>query len=120
MTCVPLVLDPGSPPVATVVRAPASVTLDVLTLLRTIDQIGGLKPTSTGALRVADVRRLARALGWPAAEPAIAGVPFLSAIPSLIMLLWSADVLTTVNGSFVGSPVASAFVQQPYSGGQDS
>jgi Helicase conserved C-terminal domain len=113
MTCVPLALDPCPPPAAIVVRAPASVTLDVLTLLRTIDQIGGLKPTSTGALRVADVRRLARALGWPAAEPAIAGVPFLSAIPSLIMILWSADVIACPSGVYGVSPHATAFFQQP-------
>ncbi len=85
MTYVPLTLDPCASPPSTVARAPASVTLDVLTILRTIEQIGGLKPTSTGALRVADVRRLTRALGWPETGPVIAGTPFPHAIPTLVI-----------------------------------
>jgi hypothetical protein len=114
MTSVPLALDPCPPPASTVARAPAGVTLDVLTILRTIDQIGGLKLTNASALRVADVRRLARALGWPETGPTLAGVPFLHAIQTLLMILWSADVLATSNGTFVAGPAASAFVQQAY------
>jgi hypothetical protein len=114
ITVVPLPLDPVPPPPAPASRAPAGVTLDVLTSLRTIEHCGGFKPTSTGALRVADVRRLSRALGWPDAGPVIAGVPFANAVHTLIMILWSAGVLAWSNGTFVPSPEAAAFCQQSY------
>jgi hypothetical protein len=110
----PLDLDPCPLPPTTVARAPAGVTLDVLTFLRTIEQIGGLTPTTTGALRVADVRRLARALGWPETGPVIAGAPFPHAIPTLLMILWSADVLAMSNGAFVAGPAAGTFIQLPH------
>jgi hypothetical protein len=110
----PLDLDPCPLPPTTVARAPAGVTLDILTFLRTIEQIGGLTPTTTGTLRVADVRRLARAQGWPETGPVIAGVPFPHVIPTLLMILWSADVLATTNGTFVAGPAAGTFVQHSY------
>jgi hypothetical protein len=114
LTVVPLDIDPCPAPPSSVARAPANLTLDILTIVRTIEQSDGLKLTNAGALRVADLRRLSRALGWPETGPEIAGTPFPQAIPTLIMVLWSAGLLTTAAGVYVASPTVSAFVQQGY------
>jgi len=86
LTVVPLDIDPCLPPASTVARAPAAVTLDILTILRTIEQNGGLKLTNAGALRVADVRRLSRALGWPESGSDIARTSFPHAVATLVMV----------------------------------
>ena len=62
---VPLDVAPTKTPSVTSFRRPQVVALDIMTILNAVDRLGGLSLTQSGSVRVADARKLLRALGQP-------------------------------------------------------
>lgn len=58
-----LSVAPTKTPSVTSFRRPQVVTLDIISILHAIDRLGGLGLTQSGSVRVADARKLLRALG---------------------------------------------------------
>lgn len=74
--CKPLTLKPAPAPATTLVRPPQTVLLDILGMLQAIDAMGGLGMTKTDTVRVSDVRKLGKAMGWSGTDIEIGGLPF--------------------------------------------
>lgn len=103
---VPLAITPVPAPAVTVLRHPARVVLDILAVLQTVDRQGGLSLTQQGTVRVADQRRLTRALGWDD-QP-----PFSGALALLIHVLWIGGLLTRPRTALVVHPDADRLLRQ--------
>ncbi|MBR8831592.1 MAG: hypothetical protein N5P05_003078 [Chroococcopsis gigantea SAG 12.99] len=89
----PLNLTPVHESVTSTFRQPAVVSLELIGILQSIDNLGGLKMTRTGDLRVNDVKKLARLIKWGDSKNNFDGWEFPSPILALITVLYDADWL---------------------------
>jgi hypothetical protein len=60
----PLPFETAGPPPASAFRRAQSVVLDVISIVRTIEGIGGIGLTMAGPPKVTEVRKFARKMGW--------------------------------------------------------
>ncbi|MFQ5808000.1 MAG: helicase-associated domain-containing protein [Armatimonadota bacterium] len=79
----PLDLAPLDPPPTVLSRRPQSVALDLIAFLQAVDGLGGLSLTKAGAVRVADERKLKRAMLWDD-EIDLDGVTFPHPAPAFL------------------------------------
>lgn len=114
LTVSPFKLKPTAPPADTIHRRPQAVALDLIGLLQAIDTQGGIGLTQNGALRVNDVRRLSKTLGWGEDKTVIDGLPFPNLTLGLVHALRHARVLQDLGGLLTLTAPVSAFAAQPY------
>ncbi len=110
----PLTTKPTSPPAGTIHRRPQSVVLDLIGLLQAVDNQGGIGLTQTGAPRVNDMRRVAKAVGWTEDTTKIDGLPFPNLAAGLIHALWHGGVLKDDAGLLTLAAPVSAFAAHSY------
>jgi len=72
----PVRLKSLSPPPAPLERRPSAAALDVIGVLQAIDSLDGIGVTQKGTLRVTDVRKLNKALGWGKESTIVDGLVF--------------------------------------------
>jgi hypothetical protein len=116
--CAPLPLQAAPPPPQRVARRPQTVLLDVLGVLQAIDMAGGLGLTQSDTFRVADLRKLSKAMNWPSSLDAavtIDGFSFRAPAQAFAAALFSAGLLKEhdVNLLRLETPPAT-FAARPY------
>jgi hypothetical protein len=94
----PLVVSSSEPPASLRVRRASVVALDLLSLLQAITAQRGLQLTKAGAVRVGDLRKLARALGWGESAQRFDGLLFTQPVAALIEAFAAIGVVRVVNG----------------------
>lgn len=67
--CKPLQIEPVGPPQSSAYRRPPTVVFDIFHALRAVKDLGGLELKRTGEIRVSEVRKFVKAIGWKQAEP---------------------------------------------------
>ncbi len=60
----PQQMETAEPPSTSTIRRPQNVILDVLSMLRAIESIGGIGLTKAGDPKVNDIRKFGRKMGW--------------------------------------------------------
>lgn len=110
----PLQLPPSGPPAQTLLRRPPLVALDIGGLIQAIRTLGGIKLTKQGLPRSADIRKLARALGWGEANLDLGGAMLPDPAGGFAAALRAAGVLTLAEDGLVLTPAAEAFTQRGY------
>lgn len=114
LTPVPLAIAPAPEPQSSLYRRPATVVLEIIGVLQAIEKLGGLAMTKAGAVRVADIRKLAKALGWKVEAIEIDGQAFPNAVAALPIALFYAGLLDYDGDrlALTGSP--EQFARRPY------
>jgi Helicase conserved C-terminal domain len=107
-------LKPTSPPPASTYRRAQTVTLDLIGILQMIQDLGGLELTQAGTLRVNDVRRLIRRLGWRAEEFVVDGLPFPDPTTAFAGALRYSGLLTMRGSTLVLAEPIERFATRPY------
>ena len=64
LECKPLPVTATEAPAHTLSRRAQSIVLDMISILRTVNDIGGIGLTKAGAPRTNDLRKVARKMGW--------------------------------------------------------
>jgi hypothetical protein len=111
-----LPLNPTGTPESSTYRRPPTVILDIIGILRTIDQMGGLQLTRDGKVRVNEVRRLRRALRWPDRGLEVDGILFASPVEALVGALRCADLLSPSDGVLMLTESVDQIAVRPYTG----
>lgn len=90
----PSIAIPSTPaPAATSYRRPASVILDVLGVMRSIEDLGGIKLTKSGAPQVNSLRKLNKAQQWEEDGILMDGFWFPQPAIALLAILLHGDLL---------------------------
>ncbi|HEU5098400.1 MAG TPA: hypothetical protein VFU22_05245, partial [Roseiflexaceae bacterium] len=93
LTPVPPAIAPAPEPQTLLYRRPPTVVLDIIGVLQAVEKLGGLGMTKAGAVRVGDIRKLAKALGWKTEAIEIDGLPFPNPAAALPVVLFHAELL---------------------------
>lgn len=110
----PFEIEPMPPPQHTVYRRPPTVALDVIGLLQAISDLGGLRLTKAGELRVAAVNKLRKALKWDEKGIKIEGLFFPDPAMAWISALRHSDLLVPGNDSLTLGEPPEHFAARPY------
>ncbi len=90
---VPLDIQPVEVQAQTYQRAPNLVAMQTVGILQAIEVLHGLKPTKNGDIRVSDLRKLAKQLGWNDGALQDGNCIFRNALPALVQALQHIGVL---------------------------
>ena len=90
----PINFKPGPQPTSATYRTPPAVALDIIGMLRAIDNLDGLGLTQKDALRVNEVRKIQRELQWPEDALVVDGLAFRDALDGLLSALRYSPWLT--------------------------
>jgi hypothetical protein len=101
-------------PGATLVRRPQTVALDLISILQTIEKLGGIQLTKDGRPRANDVRSLAKAMGWKDDAWRVDGLAFPAPSLAWISILWRAGLLAQQDDVLLPREPTSAFAVRPY------
>ena len=110
----PFEIEPMPTPQHTVYRRPQTVALDVIGLLQTISDLGGLGLTKTGELRVATVNKLRKAMKWDEKGLEIEGLLFPDPAMAWIGALRHSDLLVPEDGFMALGESPEHFAARPY------
>jgi hypothetical protein len=110
----PFALRPIAPPDGTMYRRPQAVALDLIGLLQSVDNQGGIGLTQNGTPRVNDLRRIGKAMGWSEDTTLVDGLPFPNLTAGLIHGLRHAGVLKDQGGLLILAAPVSAFAARSY------
>jgi hypothetical protein len=114
LECAPLALRPAPPPPTTTYRRPPTVVMDIIGVLQAIESLGGLQVTKAGAIRAADTRKLAKALGWNADSIEIDGLPFPDPTGALPTVLFQASLIDQAGDRLALTASAEQFARRSY------
>ena len=110
----PFKIKPMPLPGATLVRRPQTVALDLISILQTIEKLGGIQLTKDGRPRTSDVRSLAKAMGWKDDAWRVDGLAFPAPSLAWISILWRARLLAQQGDVLLPREPTSAFAVRPY------
>jgi len=79
------------------IRRPAQVALDLIGVVEAIRAQGGLQLTKSNAVRVTDMRKLSKTLGWGEAEAHFDGLLFTRPVQGLVETLTNTGHLVAIN-----------------------
>lgn len=113
---IPFKIGPIPLPDTTIYRRPQSVALDLIGLLQAVENQGGIGLTQSGALRISDIRRLAKAVGWAEETTKIDGLAFPNLTMALVYALWHGGILKGDGGRLAFAVPVNAFAARPYAG----
>lgn len=100
----PLPVAVAPPPPSASARRAQAVVLDILGVLGAVRDIGGVNLTSAGRIRVNEIRRISKRLGWDAADEA-QDTHLPDATRAFVWALLGADLVAGSNGT-ASVPVA--------------
>jgi hypothetical protein len=110
----PLDLQPAAPPSASMFRRPQAVTLDIIGILQSIHDLGGLQLTQTGTVRVNDARKVARAMGWQGQGLQVDGLTLPDPIDALASVLLYAGLLSQQGPALVLQEATDRWATRSY------
>lgn len=111
----PVKLKPVAVPPAALSRRPSAVALDIIGVLQAMDNLGGLGLTQTGTLRVTDVRKMNKALGWDRDSTVVDGVVFPEPATAFAYALLHSGLSQVRNDAFLAlTTTPERFAQLPY------
>jgi hypothetical protein len=113
-TCQPLDVPLVPAPAATQVRRPQTVLLDVLGILQTVHEMGGLNLTRSNTVRVNDARKLGKAMNWKGKEAEIDGLPFHEPAQAFAHALSASGLLARKGNTLHLTSAPEAFAARPY------
>ena len=110
----PFKLKPVPLPAATLARRPQTVALDLIGILQTLDNLGGIQLTLDGRPRANELRKLVKAMGWKDETVNVDGFAFPNPSVAWIDSLQLAGLLVVQGGWLVLAEPISAFATRPY------
>ncbi|MEZ4734491.1 MAG: helicase-associated domain-containing protein [Caldilineaceae bacterium] len=111
---VPLALPASAPPVTSTYRQPPTVALTIMALLQAVDKVGELRLTQQGSIRVNDLRKVQRALQWPAEDLAVDGLHFADAVKGMVGALCASDWIAQQEDTLVLQTSVDQIATQAY------
>jgi hypothetical protein len=108
----PLSLQTVVQPSPSTFRRIPSVMLEVIAILRALDNIGGIGLTKVGEMRVNDVRKVARKLGW-GEKIEIDGLTFPDPINAYLVSMAAGGLFDLKNAILVNANSIEQIVQSP-------
>ncbi len=112
--CVPFSIAPVAPAAASIYRRPPAVILDIVGLLQAIGTLGGLHLTQAGQVRVNDMRKLVRAMGWNENRITVDGLALPNPAIAWIAALRHAGLLSFHGDALVLSMPIDQFARRSY------
>src|SRR3990172_1169849 len=111
----PLDIQPMPAPVETHYRRPSAVALDIVGMLQAIENMGGLKLTQNGTVRVNDEAKLRKALHWDENGIELDGFFFPRPAEAWLSACSNSDLLrTTSDGKLIVQESPERFARRPY------
>ena len=110
--CRDLLLRAAEQPTASTFRRVPSVMLEVVSILREVDDLGGIGLTKAGDPRANDMRKIARRLGWKE-ETEIDGLTFPEPVKAYINAMSSGGLLNEKDVSLVNAASLEQVVRLP-------
>jgi hypothetical protein len=114
LTILPFDIKPTATPKNPIHRRPPTVILDVIGLLQAINDMGGLRLTKKGNLRVAEVKKLRKAMKWPEKGINIDGIFFPDPTMAWVDAFRHSDLLTLQGDILVLRESPEQFATQSY------
>lgn len=110
----PFDIAPISPTQNLIYRRPPTVILDVIGVLQAISDMGGLRLTKKGDLRVAEVKKLRKAMKWAEKGISIDGIFFPDPAMAWVDAFRHSDLLTLQNDVLILRESPEQFAAQSY------
>lgn len=95
-------------------RQPQIIVLDIIAILRAIQQIDGLNLTKAGTIRVNNMRQLQKTVGWEDDNVKIDGFMFINLPLAIVKSLQQAGVLKLKGGNIILAQSVESFATRPY------
>ncbi len=112
---VPLEIQPIEPQGEIHFRRPSAVTLDVMGMLQAIENMGGLKLTQNGTVRVNDETKLRKAMRWDEKGMDVDGFLFPNPVQAWLGAFGYSDILKkTADGQLVLKETPEQFANRPF------
>jgi hypothetical protein len=105
-----LSVDTADAPTASTYRRVPSVMLEVISILRAIENLGGIALTKSREMRVNDLRKIARKLGWEE-QIEIDGLPFPDPLRAYIAVMTAGGLLSRKADAVVNAAPLEQVVQ---------
>ena len=112
---IPLEIPHAEAPPAATTRRPQTVALDILSVMQSIDTLGGLRLTQNGLVRSTEQRKLMREMHWEEDETGIDGFRFPNPSQAWISVLSAAGLLAARQDRLVLAESPDRFAVRPYS-----
>lgn len=111
----PLNIQPISPAGEMLFRRPSAVTLDIIGILQAIENMGSLKLTQNGDVRVNDEIKLRKSLHWEEQGMELDGFFFPNPVQAWLSAFLNSDILKQANDhSLVAQESPDHFAQRPH------
>ncbi|MBI3978359.1 MAG: helicase-associated domain-containing protein [Chloroflexi bacterium] len=114
LECRPFGLKAMAPSPSPMSRRPPAVILDIVGVLQAIETMGGVRLTQSGSVRVNDLRRLVRTLGWKEDELPGAGLPFPNPGLAFVSALRHSGLLVLQGETLLPAEPVSRLATRPY------
>ncbi len=114
--CLPLEIRPIQPSGEAHFRRPSAIALDVMGILHAIENMGGLRLTQNGTVRVSDEAKLRKAMRWDEKGMEIEGFLFPNPVHAWLSAFGYSDLLQkTEGGLLVLKESPEHFASRPFS-----
>ncbi len=110
----PFQLQPMPVPLQSIYRRPPTVALDIIGMVQAVDNLGGLKLTQAGQVRVNEAARLRKALHWNDQGIGLDGFIFPDPVTAWLHALAYSDVLMVENDRVVTRESSDQFAVRPF------
>ncbi len=110
----PFEITPITAPQNAMYRRPPTVALDMIGVLQAISNMGGLRLTQKGDLRVAEVKELRKAVNWPEKGVQIDGIFFPDPATAWVEAFRHSDLLSLQNNVLILRESPEQFATQSY------
>ena len=114
--CLPLEIQPSQAQGEIHFRRPSAVALDVMGMLQAIENMGGIKITQNGTVRVSDEAKLRKALHWSEKGMDVDGFIFPNPVQAWLSAFSYSDMLKkTMDGQLVLKEPPEQFAERSFS-----
>lgn len=107
-----LSLKAADPPTTSTFRRVPSVMLEVISILRAVDDLGGIGLTKAGDLRAHDLRKVTLKLGW-GKQIKIDGLPFPEPMDAYIVAMSDGGLLALTDDALISAMSLEQVVRSP-------